>query len=100
MPMRLLSLALILVIPSSLLAQSPPIKILFLGDNAGHRPELRYRILQPVLEKRGIELTYTDTAAALNAKTLGKYDGLLIYSNLTKITADQEAALLDFVGSL
>lgn len=98
MGVRLLSLVLALLIPSCLMAQTP-IKILFLGDNAGHRPELRFRILQPVLEKRGIELTYTDTAAALNGKTLGKYDGLLIYSNLTKITSDQEGALLDFVAS-
>jgi len=65
MYLRLLPLALIMLIPSSVLAQTPTLKILFLGDNAGHRPELRFRILQPVLEKRGIELTYTDTAAAL-----------------------------------
>ena len=31
----------------------------------------RFRQLQPVLEKRGIELTYTDSVDSLNAKTLG-----------------------------
>jgi len=85
-------------IPAPLLAQSP-IRILFLGDNGGHKPNARYRQLQPIFEKRGIDLTYTDTAAALNAKTLERYDALLIYSNLTKITPDQETALLDFVAS-
>jgi putative membrane-bound dehydrogenase-like protein len=34
---------------------------------------------------------------ALNAKTLAAYDGLLIYANTTRITPDQEKALLDFV---
>jgi uncharacterized protein len=80
-------------------AQTPAIKILFLGDNGHHKPMERFRQLQPVLEKRGIDLTYTDSAEALNAKTLAKYDGLLIYSNLTKITPAQEAALLEFVAS-
>ena len=52
--------ALAFLITSSLSAQSPPIKILFLGDNGHHQPSDRFRQLQPVLEKRGIELTYTD----------------------------------------
>jgi putative membrane-bound dehydrogenase-like protein len=101
--MRIAFLSLIaawlLATPTPLLAQSSPIRVLFLGDNGGHKPNARFRQLQPVFEKRGIELTYTDTAAALNAKTLERYDGLLIYSNLTKITPDQESALLDFVAS-
>jgi putative membrane-bound dehydrogenase-like protein len=80
-------------------AQMPPIKILFLGDNGHHRPNERFRQLQPVLEKRGIELSYTDSADALNFKTLAKYDGLLIYSNLTKIAPEQEKALFDYVAS-
>jgi putative membrane-bound dehydrogenase-like protein len=90
--------ALLFTLASSAFAQSP-IKILFLGDNAGHKPNTRFRILQPIFEKRGIELTYTDTAAALNAKTLDKYDGLLIYSNITKISPEQEKDLLDYVAS-
>jgi hypothetical protein len=93
------ALALLVAIPSSLPAQTPPIKILFLGDNGYHKPNDRFRQLQSVLEKRGIELSYTDTAEALNAKTMARYDGLLIYSNLTKITPAQETALLDFVAS-
>src|SRR5262249_6649196 len=102
-PMRtralVVALASLLAFPAAALAQSTPIKILFLGDNGHHKPSERFRQLQPVLEKRGIELTYTDTAEALNVKTLARYDGLFIYANTTKITADQEKALLDFVAS-
>jgi len=98
--MRLaLLLASVVIVPASVQAQAPAIKILFLGDNGHHKPNDRFRQLQPVLEERGIELSYVDTAEALNAKTLARYDGLLIYSNLTKITASQESALLDFVAS-
>ena len=79
--------------------QAVPLRILFLGDNEGHKPAERFRLLQPVLAKRGIDLTYTDSLAVLNAGTLGKYDGLLIYANHTKITPDQEKALLDYVAS-
>jgi putative membrane-bound dehydrogenase-like protein len=86
-------------IPTEVVAQETPIKILFLGDNGHHKPNDRFRQLQPVLEKRGIELTYTGAVDALNAKTLARYDGLLIYANTTEITPDQEAALLDFVAS-
>src|SRR5262249_6341118 len=74
-----------------------PIKVLFLGDNGHHRPAERFRQLQPVLARRGIDLTYTDKVEALNPKTLSAYDGLLIYANTTKITPEQEKALLDFV---
>ena len=74
-----------------------PIKVLFLGDNGHHRPAERFRQLQPVLEKRGIDLTYTDKVEALNAKMLASYDGLIIYANTTRITPEQEKALLDFV---
>jgi putative membrane-bound dehydrogenase-like protein len=74
-----------------------PIRVLFLGDNGHHRPAERFRQLQPVLAGRGIDLTYTDKIEALNAKTLGSYDGLIVYANTTKITPEQEQALLDFV---
>lgn len=81
------------------LTQAPPLKLLFLGDNGHHRPAERFRQLQPVLSQRGIEIVYTDSAAALNAQTLGKYDGLIVYANNEKITPEQETALLDFVAS-
>src|SRR5262245_57127356 len=76
---------------------SKPLKVLFLGDNGHHRPAERFRQLQPVLAKRGIDLTYTDKADALDAKLLASYDGLIVYANTVKITPEQEKALLEFV---
>lgn len=79
-------------------AETPkPIKILFLGDNGHHRPAERFRQLQPVLAGRGIDLTYTDRADALNPQTLAGYDGLIVYANVDTITPAQEKALLAFV---
>jgi putative membrane-bound dehydrogenase-like protein len=89
-----LVLAGILAVPAD---EPRPIKILFLGDNGHHRPAERFRQLQPVLARRGIDMTYTDRADALNPKVLAGYDGLVIYANTTRITPEQEKALLDFV---
>jgi putative membrane-bound dehydrogenase-like protein len=96
------SFSLVLVLLLSLVGsigaeESKAIKILFLGDNGHHRPAERFRQLQPVLARRGIELTYTDKVTALNPKLLASYDGLLLYANTTSITPAQEKALLDFV---
>jgi putative membrane-bound dehydrogenase-like protein len=77
--------------------EARPIKLLFLGDNGHHRPAERFRQLQPVLARRGIELTYTDRSDALNSGLLAGYDGLVVYANTTRITPEQEKALLDFV---
>jgi putative membrane-bound dehydrogenase-like protein len=75
----------------------PPRKILFLGDNGHHNPAERYRQLAPVLAARGIDMTYTDAVASLNPETLGKYDGVVVYANHTRWTAEQEKALLEYV---
>ena len=68
-------------------------KILFLGDNGHHKPQERYRQIEPVLASHGIRVEYADTAQALNAETLARFDGLLVYANLEKITPEQEKAL-------
>jgi hypothetical protein len=78
-------------------AEPAALKVLFLGDAAGHKPAERFKQLQPVLAKRGIELTYTDKLDDLNAKTLSVYDALMIYANHTKIAPEQEKALLEYV---
>ena len=91
--------ALNFLIPSALRADEKPIKILFLGDNGHHRPADRFRQLQPVFTKRGIDLVYTDKVEALSAKTLAGYDGLMIYANHTKWTPENEAALVEYVES-
>jgi putative membrane-bound dehydrogenase-like protein len=77
---------------------SAPLKVLFLGDQGHHRPAERFAQIQPVLESRGIVLTYTEDAASLNADNLAKYDALVIYANTTKIEPAQEKALLDYVA--
>ena len=80
-------------------AEPPPtLRLLFLGDNGHHKPAERFAQLQPVLRERGIELTYTDKLTDLNADTLGKYDGLVIYANHERIAPEQEKALLDYVA--
>src|SRR5437773_5037878 len=75
-----------------------PLKLIFLGDNGHHQPAARYAQLAPVMKERGIELTYTDKAEDLNTATLSKYDGLIVYANTTKISPEQEQALLDYVA--
>src|SRR5438876_458879 len=97
-----ISFAAILGLVSALSAghqETKHIKILFLGDDGHHQPAERFRQLQPVLEKRGIDMTYTDKLDALNPQTLAAYDGLAIYANVTKISPEQEKALLDYVES-
>jgi putative membrane-bound dehydrogenase-like protein len=73
------------------------LQLLFLGDQEHHRPAERFRQLQPVLAKRGIDLTYTDQVESLNPNKLAGYDGLVIYANITHLSTTQEKALLDFV---
>jgi putative membrane-bound dehydrogenase-like protein len=75
----------------------PRIKLLFLGDQGHHQPAERFRQLEPALAKRGIDLTYTDRVEALNSQKLAGYDALVIYANITRLSPEQEKALLDFV---
>src|SRR6266581_974414 len=84
--------------PAPAHAQPAKIKILFLGDNGHHKPKERYRQIEPVLAAHGIDLQYTDVPLALSPDTLARFDGLLVYANLEKITPEQEKALLDYVA--
>ena len=80
-----------LLMLSQIQAEEPtPIRILFLGDQGHHVPIERFRQLQPVMAKRGIDLTYTEDVKFLNPKLLAKYDGLMIYANIDKISPEQE----------
>ena len=67
----------------------PPLKLLFLGDSGHHQPAARFRQLQPAMKERGIELTYTDKMEDINAENLGKYAGLVIYANTTRISPER-----------
>lgn len=81
------------------LAAGPPLRLLFLGDNGPHRPAARFRQLQPVLSGRGIELVYTDQLSDLNRQRLDDFAGLVIFANQTRISSEQEQALLDYVAA-
>ncbi|MSR58291.1 MAG: c-type cytochrome [Planctomycetaceae bacterium] len=91
-------LASVLAIPANA-AEPARLKVLFLGDQGHHQPAPRYRQLQPVLARRGIDLNYTENLGDLNPKTLGEYDSLVIYANVEKIEPAHEKALLDYVKS-
>ena len=80
-------------------ASDNDVKILFLGDQKGHKPSLRFRIIEPVMAERGIKLTYTEDADELNVKSLSNYDGLVLYANIDTIKPSQAKALLDYVAS-
>lgn len=47
-------------------ASAAPLRVLFLGDNAGHKPTKRFALLQPALAPKGIKLTYTESLDDLN----------------------------------
>src|ERR1051325_8004797 len=55
---------------------APILRVLFLGDNGHHRPADRFKQLQPVLAKRGIEMEYTEKLDDLNSAKLAGYDAL------------------------
>ena len=78
-------------------AQDNKIKLLFLGDNGHHKPNDRFRQIQPVLAAKGIDIVYTDKVESLTPKILNSYQGLVIFANLTTLSPEQEKAMLDFV---
>jgi putative membrane-bound dehydrogenase-like protein len=79
-------------------ADSAPLRVLFLGDNGHHRPADRFKQLQPVLARQGIELDYTEAVEDLNPAKLAGFDCVAIYANHTRIAPTQEKALLEFVA--
>src|SRR5690349_6722948 len=86
---------LLLTVASHAQADPARVKVLFLGDKGHHKPADRFAQLAPVLKQRGIDLTYTEQMSDLKPETLGAYDGLMIYSNETRLSPDQEKAMLD-----
>lgn len=80
-------------------ASQPVLRALFLGDNGHHRPADCFKQLQPVLAQRQIELDYADSLDDLNSANLAGYDCLVVFANHTRISPEQEQALLDFVAA-
>jgi type 1 glutamine amidotransferase len=75
------------------------VRVLFLGDRAGHRPATRFAVLQPALAPRNIEFTYTEGMTNLNSEYLAQFDVLCIYANVSRISPEQEQAMMDFVSA-
>ncbi|HVX10593.1 MAG TPA: PVC-type heme-binding CxxCH protein [Pirellulales bacterium] len=84
---------------ASAVDETSRIRVLFLGDQGHHRPSDRFRQIQPVLARRGIDVTYTENAADLRPETLGQYDAVLLYANIDRIEPEQEKALLEYVAA-
>lgn len=91
-------LCLILSTWSSSTLNSEEIQVLFLGDRGHHQPAKRFEELEPVLRTRGIHLTYSGEVSSLNAKTLARYQALVVYANIDEISAEQAQALLNYVN--
>ena len=97
-PIVLRSLALFLVFIASKTATAADLKLLFMGDNGHHRPVDMFHAIAPVLEKRGIEMKYTDRMEDLTPETLAGFDGLVLYANIDRIEDAQAKAVLDYVA--
>ncbi|MEO8271602.1 MAG: PVC-type heme-binding CxxCH protein, partial [Aureliella sp.] len=68
-----------------------------LGDSGFHKPSEFYRHLAEPLAKQSIELKYTEDLNDINTENLAKFDGLMIFANVERITPEAESALLGFV---
>ena len=76
------------------------VEVLFLGHTSTHHDSGRFApMLQAALAQHGFNFSYTTDVADLNAANLARYDALMVYANHTRITPDQEKALLDFVNN-
>ena len=99
--MKSISLVIVtlLIFLTTSLGLAQDIQGLFLGDNGHHLPRQRFAELQPVLRAHGIQLTYTDQLADLNALTLAKYDVFILYANIDEIDRPAADALLKYVDA-
>ena len=55
-------------------AEERELRVLFLGDKGAHRPEERFKQLQPALRDKEIELTYTDSLSSLSSAAIARKD--------------------------
>ena len=77
--------------------QESKVSVLMLGDSGMHKPSEFYRNLAEPLARQSIELRYTEDLADINSDNLAKYDGLMIFANIERITPEVESALMRFV---
>ena len=74
------------------------LSILFLGTSGRHQPAMRAQEFIPAMAARGIGITYTANLGDLNAATLARYDGLLVYGDSVKFEPALENAILDYIA--
>ncbi|MES2657654.1 MAG: PVC-type heme-binding CxxCH protein [Verrucomicrobiota bacterium] len=69
----------------STFAQAPVegrrLEVLFLGDDRGHKPIERYRVLKQGLGPQGINLTFVEDLKQITRENLDLYDALIVYAN-------------------
>ncbi len=92
-----LSFVLLILLMSDVNAQEIKAKVLMLGDGGFHKPSVFYRTLKGPLAKQGIDLQYTEELSDLNSDNLAKYNGLLVFANVERITPEAEKAVLSYV---
>ena len=81
-------------------SQGRRIEILFLGHSSTHHNSAVFApMLKSALAPEGFNFSYTENIADLTPENLAKYDALMAYGNQTRISPEQEKALLDFVAS-
>ncbi len=79
-------------------AEQSRLKVLFLGDQGHHRPSQRALQLIPVMDRVGIDVTYTENLGYLSAESLRKFDALLVYANIDQLDNESAQAILDYVA--
>lgn len=62
-------------------AEPRRLEVLFLGDDRGHKPLERYRVLKQALGPQGFNLTFVEDLGKITRENLGLYDALIVYAN-------------------
>lgn len=57
------------------------VEVLFLGDDKGHNPIERYRVLKQALGPQGINVTFVEDLSKITKENLDLYDALIVYAN-------------------
>jgi uncharacterized protein len=78
--LRVIVIATILSIPP-LAAEGRRLEVLFLGDDRGHKPIERYRVLKQALGPQGFNLTFVEDLNRITLENLALYDALIVYAN-------------------
>src|SRR5690606_28470038 len=101
MKIRYLGIVLLSLFLFSCKEESPKrLELFFLGhDSKHHDSEQLAEILSQEYFKDGFNITYSVNPEDLTSENLKLYDGLILYANHDTISAEQEAALLDYVAS-